>query len=53
MQPTGRTNKKWRKKTPMIHRSYGTKRGRDTKEVKEEIKEYENMANDIVEIKEK
>jgi len=31
MKPSSRQNKKWRKKNPMIHRSYGFKRGRDQK----------------------
>jgi len=37
MKPSERKNKKWRKKTPMIHRSFATKRGRDTKEIEKEI----------------
>ena len=40
MKPSSRANKKWRKKNPMIHRSFGIKRGRDTKEVEREINDY-------------
>ena len=40
MKPSSRKNKKHRKKSPMIHRSFATKRGRDSKEVEKEIKEY-------------
>ena len=39
MKPSSRKNKKHRKKSPMIHRSYAVKRGRDTKKVTEEINE--------------
>ena len=40
MKPSSRKNRKHRKKSPMIHRSFATKRGRDSKEVEKEIKEY-------------
>lgn len=42
MKPSERKNKKWRKKSPMIHRSFATKRGRDVKESEKEIKNYKN-----------
>lgn len=40
MKPSSRTNKKWRKKYPMIHRSFGIKRNRDMKEIEKDIKNY-------------
>ena len=40
MKPSERKNKKWRKKSPMIHRSFAIKRGRDVKESEKEMKDY-------------
>jgi hypothetical protein len=40
MKPSSRKNRKHRKKSPMIHRSFATKRGRDTKQVDKEMKDY-------------
>ncbi len=37
MKPSDRKSKKWRKKNPMIHRSFAEKRDRTIKHVKEEI----------------
>lgn len=45
MQPSSRKNKKHRKKSPMIHRSFGVRRGRDTKEIEKEIKDSKNSIN--------
>jgi hypothetical protein len=42
MKPSDRKSKKWRKKSPMIHRSFAEKRDRSIKHVKDEIKKYSN-----------
>jgi hypothetical protein len=42
MKPDARKNRKHRKKSPMIHRSYGIKRGRDVKYVEKEVKDHKN-----------
>ena len=42
MKPSSRTNKKHRKKSPMIHRSFAIKRGRDLKHVEKEIEIYKD-----------
>lgn len=37
MRPSERKIRKWRKKIPMIHRSFALKRERNMKEIKKEI----------------
>lgn len=37
---TGRQSKRWRKNSPMIHRSFAEKRGRMDREYKEEKSKY-------------
>ena len=38
MKPSKRKLIKWRKKSPMVHRSFADKRGRRLKHIEEEIK---------------
>lgn len=40
MKPDKRTITKWRKKKPMVHRSFAIKRGRQLKHIEDEIEEY-------------
>lgn len=46
MKPSVRKIKKWRKSSPMAHRSFAEKRGRQEKHLKDEIKSYKEANND-------
>lgn len=38
MKPSTRKTRKWRKASPMVHRSHAEKRDRQTKQIREEIR---------------